>query len=156
MCKIPLATFEAYQQHTRMWHHTPDSWSCPRLMKNITPDFFFDTSNAVGITYHACLCCGKEFYEDPPNADERKRHLIEEHKFHEHENSLHTSEKFFRIEKFQLHLANCHHVQLKYLAEITDICCQEDRAPALAVGCKNEKFDPRTNQDNTKRKTSTV
>ncbi|WEW56904.1 hypothetical protein PRK78_002361 [Emydomyces testavorans] len=108
ICKKRFPDRDASIQHTRLWHHNPESWICPGPEHASNPGVFFDTEvvttdaselaslnldndhfdhqtdqasvNAkIVYTYDYCLCCGEIFHESPADWDVRKQHLREVH-----------------------------------------------------------------------------
>ncbi|KAK2752857.1 hypothetical protein FQN55_005991 [Onygenales sp. PD_40] len=146
-CKIPLTDGDAYELHIREWHDRPVVWQCPNIQMSTTkPDYFFDTLDETSMdnisiqdhlineglgdtkTYDDfCLCCGDIFPANPPNPEERRKHLEETHHFDETE----RGPKFFREEQFRIHLANCHNVRLGYVDHLMKICSLKEAPPAM-------------------------
>ena len=103
------------ERHQNSLHLRRHSWSCAALAANYESAFFpssevnppannVNQSQPAQVTSDTCGYCGAEFPNDPPNWDERVKHLDGKHKFRE----CNQSKKFFRADHFRQHLKHSH------------------------------------------------
>ena len=124
------------ERHQNSLHLRRQSWSCAALAANFEAAFFpgadvpppTTTTNPQQPPQTAtdiCGYCGRDF-QNPPNWDERTKHLDQIHKFRE----CNQSKKFFRADHFRQHLKHSHAGDSgKWTNRLETACIKEEAAP---------------------------
>ncbi|KAK2801111.1 hypothetical protein FQN50_007838 [Emmonsiellopsis sp. PD_5] len=114
-CNIPHPSLDHYD----LWHESQDTYACPGITPSTNLANFFEEYNEDESTVDICRACS--WYLDRPtylDRSVRERHLRREHKF-----SSRPCEgwgKCFSEQRFQLHLADVHHVDFECMLKFSE------------------------------------
>ncbi|KAK2791112.1 hypothetical protein FQN52_005068 [Onygenales sp. PD_12] len=114
-CNIPHPSLDHYD----LWHEPQDTYTCPEITPSTNLANFFEEYNEDESTVDLCRACG--WYLDRPtylDRSVRERHLRREHKFSFQ--SCEGWEECLSKQRFQLHLADVHHVDFECMLKFTE------------------------------------
>ena len=132
-CPNHFRTKNEVERHQNSLHLRRHSWSCAAL-DGPGAGLHLSITHAGGAD--TCGYCGKKFAENPPQWEERAKHMIQVHRFGECD----KAKKLFRADHFRQHLKHIHAgVSGEWTNLLENSCMKDEPLPEKRVAASNQE-----------------